>query len=146
MHRFFSTSLNCARSASMVRFAFVAMRAVVLQESATVYHKREIALSYPFMASGARAAEDPAILAQLAFILASNWDPAGVVRDALEGGATFYTDQGLIIAAMLAADARETEVQRYLRQLEQRVGSVTLHPAEARHAIAVALWHAGRQL
>ncbi len=37
-----------------------------------------------------------------------------------------------------------TEVQRYLRQLEQKVLPVTLHSVEARHAIAVALWRVAR--
>ena len=45
---------------------------------------------------------------------------------------------------MLSAGARETEVQRYLRQLEQKVLPVTLHSVEARHAIAVALWRVAR--
>ena len=98
------------------------------------------------MAFVGRAAEDPTILARLASILASEWDPAGLVRDALQGGPTFYADQAILVAGMLAADAHENEVQRYLRQLEQQVGSSTLHPADERHAIAVALWRAARQL
>ena len=98
------------------------------------------------MAFVGRAAEDPAIIARLASILASDWDPAGIVRAALHGGPSFYADQGLIVAAMLAADAHENEVQRYLRQLEQQAGPTTLHPADERHAIAVALWRAARQL
>lgn len=98
------------------------------------------------MAFVGRAVEDPEILARLASILASDWDPIGVVRDALQGGANFYADQALLVAGMLAADAHENEVQRYLRQLEQMVGSMTLHPAETRHAIAVALWRAARRL
>jgi hypothetical protein len=46
---------------------------------------------------------------------------------------------------MLSADAHENEVQRYLRRLEQQAGP-TLHPAETRHQIAVALWRAARKL
>lgn len=98
------------------------------------------------MAFVGRAAETPQILARLAAILAADWDPAGSVRVALQGGPTFYADHALIIAGMLAADAHENEVQRYLRQIEQRAGPITLHPAEVRHAIAVALWRAARQL
>ena len=98
------------------------------------------------MAFVGRAVEDPAILARLAAILQADWDPAGVVREALRGGSTFYDDQALLVAGMLAADAHENEVQRYLRQLEQQAASPTLHPVEARHAIAVALWRAARQL
>ena len=69
-----------------------------------------------------------------------------MVRDALHGGATFYRDQAITVAGMLAAEARETEVQRYLRQLEQQALPTTLHPLEARHAIAVALWRVARGL
>ena len=46
--------------------------------------------------------------------------------------------------SLLSAGARATEVQRYLRQLEQQVLPATLHPNEARHAIATALWRAAR--
>ena len=52
----------------------------------------------------------------------------------------------MIIAGMLSADARDLEVQRYLRQIEQRALPTTLHPIESRHAIAVALWQAARKL
>jgi hypothetical protein len=93
-----------------------------------------------------RAVEDPMIVARIAELLRQTWDPAGVVRDALRGGDDFYHEQAVIVAAMLSADARETEVQRYLRQLEQQVGPATLHPIEARHAIAVAAWRAAREL
>ena len=93
-----------------------------------------------------RAAEDPAVLARIAEILESQWDPAGTVRRQLKGGDEFYREQALLVAGMLAADARETEVQRYLRQLEQQAGPTTLHPAEVRHAIAVAAWRAARGL
>lgn len=93
-----------------------------------------------------RAVEDPVIVAHIAEILRQQWDPANIVRDALRGGDDFYQAQAVIVAAMLAADARETEVQRYLRQLEQQAGPTTLHPIEARHAIAVAAWRAARGL
>jgi len=98
------------------------------------------------MAFVGRAVEDRAIITRLAEILASQWDAAGVVRDALHGGASFYHDQAIVVAGMLSADARETEVQRYLRQLEQQAGPATLHSAEARHAISVSLWRAARRL
>ncbi|HEY4216851.1 MAG TPA: hypothetical protein VGM67_06910 [Gemmatimonadaceae bacterium] len=82
--------------------------------------------------------------AQLTAILASRWDIGGVVKAGHSGGDDFYREQAVIVGGMLSADARETEVQRYLRQLEQQVLPVTLHSAEARHAIAVALWRAAR--
>ncbi len=43
---------------------------------------------------------------------------------------------------MLWADAREVEVQAYLRRLEQQALPATIHPIEARLAIAAALWRA----
>ena len=95
--------------------------------------------------SPARAAEDPEVLERLADILAGEWDPAGAVRDALRGGDGFYREQAIIVAVMVAADARATEVQRYLRQLEQRAAlPATLHANDARHAIALVLWGAAR--
>lgn len=92
-----------------------------------------------------RAPEDSAILDRMATILEREWDPAGVIQQA-SGDATFYRQQAAIIAGMLAADARETEVQGYLRRLELAAGPSTLHPAETRHGIAVALWRAARSL
>jgi endonuclease III len=66
-----------------------------------------------------RAVEDPAIIARIAEILEQQWDPHGVVRDGLRGEPDFYRAQATIVAGMLSADARDTEVQRYLRQLEE---------------------------
>ena len=95
--------------------------------------------------SHGRAAENPQVLTRLADILARAWDPAATVRDALRGGGGFYREQALMIAGMLAADAQATEVQRYLRQLEQQAAlPATLHPNDARHAIALELWEAAR--
>ena len=93
-----------------------------------------------------RAVEDPAIIARIAEILEQQWDPHGAVRDGLRGEPDFYRAQATIVAGMLSADARDTEVQRYLRQLEEEALPATLHPAEVRHAIAVAAWRAARSL
>jgi hypothetical protein len=93
-----------------------------------------------------RAVEDPVIIARIVEILEQQWDPNGVIRDGLRGDADFYRSQAIVVAGMLSANARETEVQRYLRQLEQEALPATLHPAEARHAIAVAAWRAARSL
>jgi|SRR5215208_4895940 len=91
-----------------------------------------------------RAVEDPATVARIADILAREWDPAAVVRDALGGGRDFYREQAVVVAGMLSAGARETEVQRYLRQLEQQALPQTLHPIDVRHGIALTLWRAAR--
>src|SRR5689334_22192720 len=91
-----------------------------------------------------RAVEDPSIVARIAEILAQAWDPNAVVRRALRGGDEFYREHAVVVAGMLSADARETEVQRYLRQLEQQAGPATLHPAEARHEIALTMWRLAR--
>ena len=88
--------------------------------------------------------DDSHITAQLAAILESRWDTGGAVKAGLAGDSDFYSEQAVIVGGMLAAGARETEVQRYLRQLEQKVLPVTLHSVEARHAIAVALWRVAR--
>ena len=92
------------------------------------------------------ALNDPILVARIAEILQIRWDPTGAVRDALGGGDSFYRDQAIVVTGMLAAEARDTEVQRYLRQVEQQALPATLHPMEARHAIAVALWRAARGL
>ena len=93
-----------------------------------------------------RAVEDPLIVASIAAILEQQWDLGAAVRTGLQGGRDFYRDHAMVVAGMLSANARETEVQRYLRQLEQQALPVTLHSNEARHAIAVAAWRAARQL
>jgi len=87
-----------------------------------------------------RAVEDPAIVDRIAAILATEWDTAGTIRDALRGSPEFNREHANTVAGMLSADARDTEVLRYLRQLEQQAAPTTLHPAEARHQIAVTLW------
>jgi hypothetical protein len=92
------------------------------------------------------AVADAAILARIAAILEHRWDPGGAVRDGLSGGSTFYQEQALIVAGMLGAEARDTEVQRYLRQLEQRALPTTAHSMEARHELAVTLWRVARGL
>ena len=92
------------------------------------------------------ALNDPEVLGRITEILRTQWDPAGAVRDALGGGESFHREQAIVVTGMLAAEARETEVQRYLRQVEQQALPATLHPMEARHAIAVALWRAARGL
>ena len=91
-----------------------------------------------------RAVDNPATLAAVATLLAREWDPEGRIRDAADGGEGWYEEQALTVTAMLAADARETEIQRYLRQLEQQVLGESLHPFEARRAIAEAAWRAVR--
>lgn len=87
-----------------------------------------------------RAAEDPAMVARMGALLAREWDPHGVIRDAAAGGLDYYREPALTIVAMLAADARETEIQRYLRQVEQAALGESLHSFEARRAIAVTAW------
>jgi hypothetical protein len=98
------------------------------------------------MSNSGRVDDDPRTTTQLMAILASRWDIGGAVRTGHSGGGDFYREQAVIVGGMLSAGARETEVQRYLRQLEQQVLPVTLHSVEARHAIAVALWRVARGL
>lgn len=93
-----------------------------------------------------RVAEDREVVARIAAILEQRWDPDAAVQRALGAGNDFYRDEAVTVASMIAADARVTEVQGYLRQLEQGALSVSLHPAEERHAIASAVWHIARGL
>ena len=41
---------------------------------------------------------------------------------------------------MVAADAEQTEVARYLRQVEQQLLGSSLHPFHSRYAVSVAVW------
>ena len=93
-----------------------------------------------------RAVEDPIIIARLTELLEQRWDAAGTLRAALGRGSDFYREHAVVIAGMLSANARETEVQRYLREIEQQTLPKTLHPAHARHEIAVAAWRIARSL
>ena len=92
-----------------------------------------------------RAAEDPSVVAHVAHLLSSLRDPKRAARDALGANPNFYQEHALVIAGMVSADARDTEVQRYLRQLEQRALPVTLYATDERHAIAVAVYLAARE-
>lgn len=87
-----------------------------------------------------RAAEDPRLVARMSELLVREWDPTGVICNAAAGGPDYYREQALTIVAMLAADARETEIQRYLRQMEQAALGDSLHSFEARRAIAETAW------
>ena len=69
-----------------------------------------------------------------------------MIQQASGGDTAFYREQAAIIAGMLAAGARETEVQGYLRRLELAAGPTTLQPAAMRRQIAVALWRAAPSL
>jgi len=91
-----------------------------------------------------RAAESVAIRTAVTGVLATQWDPAGEIRAAASGGEAYYADHALTLAAMLAADARTPEIQRYLRQVEQDALGESLHPFDARRGIAEAVWRAVR--
>src|SRR5687768_9484567 len=91
-----------------------------------------------------RAAESFAIRTAVAGVLAEQWDPAGEIRAAAGGGEAYYADHAMTLAAMLAADARTQEVQRYLRQVEQDVLGASLHPFDTRRGVAEAVWRVVR--
>ena len=91
-----------------------------------------------------RAAESLEIRTAVAAVLSAQWDPAGEIRAAAEGGEAYYAEHALTLAGMLAADARTQEVQRYLRQVEQEVLGASLHPFEVRRVIAEAVWRVVR--
>jgi hypothetical protein len=93
-----------------------------------------------------RASEQPEIIARMRELLEREWDPAGRIKAAARGGPEYYQEQATALVAMLAADARETEVQRYLRQLEQAALGESLHPFEVRRHIAEAAWRLVHEL
>ena len=93
-----------------------------------------------------RADADPLILARLETLLRDEWDPYGELRDAALADDAFYREHALTVTAMLAADALDTEVQRYLRVTEQSLLGRSLHPYEVRRAVAVTAWHLVRGL
>jgi hypothetical protein len=92
-----------------------------------------------------RADANPAIIDAVAAILARQWDPDGEIARAADAGTTWYAEHALTVVAMLAADAQATEIQRYLRQVEQQVLGPSLHPFELRREIAETIWRAVRE-
>lgn len=93
-----------------------------------------------------RASQEPEIVARVREILAAEWDPSRQIRSAVGAGPEYYQEQAVIVVAMLAAAARESEVQGYLRQQEQAALGSSLHPFDARRRIAEAAWRAVRSL
>jgi hypothetical protein len=87
-----------------------------------------------------RAAEDPAVVQEVAAVLRTHWDPDGVLVRAGGDDIDFYTTHALALAGMVAADAEQPEVARYLRQVEQRLLGSSLHPFKSRYAVSVAVW------
>jgi len=93
-----------------------------------------------------RAPEHPEIVARMRELLATEWDPVGVIRNGAGGASDVHAEHAMVIVGMLAAAARETEVQRYLRQVEQQALGRTLHPFDVRRRIAETAWRIVRGL
>jgi hypothetical protein len=87
-----------------------------------------------------RAAQDPAVVQEVATVLRTRWDPDGALARAAGGNNDFYTTHALALAGMVAADAEQPEVARYLRQVEQRLLGSSLHAFKSRYAVSVAVW------
>ena len=87
-----------------------------------------------------RAAEIPAGVQEVAAVLRTRWDLDGVLLRAAGGDAEFYSAHALALTGMVAADAEQPEVARYLRQVEQRLLGASLHPFKSRYAVSVAVW------
>jgi hypothetical protein len=87
-----------------------------------------------------RAAEDPAVVQGVATVLRTRWDPDGALLRAAGEGDEFYSAHAVALTAMVAADAEQPEVARYLRQLERRLLGAPLHPFKLRYAVSVAVW------
>ncbi len=93
-----------------------------------------------------RALEHPEIIARVRDLLAYEWDTAGEIRAAVDGGTDYYDTLAVTVVGMLAAAATEPEVQRYLREQEQAALGQSLHPFEVRREIAEAAWRTVRGL
>jgi hypothetical protein len=87
-----------------------------------------------------RAAEDPAVVREVAAVLRTQWDPDGALLRAARGDTDFYSTHALALTSMVAADGEQSEVARYLRQVEQRLLGSSLHPFKSRYAVSVAVW------
>lgn len=87
-----------------------------------------------------RAAEDPAVVREVATVLRTRWDPAGALLRAAHGETDFYSVHALALTSMVAAAGEQPEVARYLRQVEQRLLGSSLHPFKLRYAISVTVW------
>ena len=87
-----------------------------------------------------RACEDPAVLLEVAAVLRTRWDPEGALLLAAGNAADFYSAHALALTGMVAADAEQPEVARYLRQAEQRLLGSSLHPFKSRYAVSLAVW------
>jgi hypothetical protein len=93
-----------------------------------------------------RALEHPEIVARVRELLMKEWDPDGVLRDAVLGEAGYYDEVAVTVVGMLAAAAAPPEVQRYLREQEHAALGASLHPFAVRQRIAHAAWRAVRSL
>jgi hypothetical protein len=87
-----------------------------------------------------QAAQDPAVVQEVATVLRTRWDPDGALGRAAGGDNDFYTAHALALAGMVAADAEQPEVARYLRQVEQQLRGSSLHSFKSRYAVSVAVW------
>ena len=87
-----------------------------------------------------RAIEDPTVVQEVATVLRTHWDPDGTLGRAAGSDADFYTTHAIALAGMVAADAEQPEVARYLRQVEQQLRGSSLHSFKSRYSVSVAVW------
>ena len=87
-----------------------------------------------------RAAEDPAVVQEVAAVLRARWDPDGALLRAAADDTDFYSAHAVALTGMVAADAEQPEVARYLRQVEQQLLGASLHPFKSRYAVSTAVW------
>jgi hypothetical protein len=90
-----------------------------------------------------RAAFDPAIVATIAGVLRTQWDPDGALGRAASASTstdhslpTTYEEFALAIAGLLAAGGSEAEVSRYLRLEEERLLGAARAPVAIPYAPA----------
>jgi hypothetical protein len=98
-----------------------------------------------------RAAFDPRIVAEIARVLRTVWDPDGVLglaastaaaKDSVEPGT--HEEFALTIAGILGAGGSEAEVCGYLRREEERLTGAARSTGQLRWDIAQDAWRAVR--
>lgn len=86
----------------------------------------------------ARAAADPKVIAEVARLLAANWDPKGEFT--APDGERAIESHARAVVGILGTGQNEAAVMGYLRYSEAQALGVARSTGEGRNAIAKAAW------
>ena len=86
----------------------------------------------------ARAAADPKVIAEVARLLAANWDPNGEFT--APDGEREIESHARAVVGILGTGQNEAAVMGYLRYSEEQALGVAQSTGEGRNAIAKAAW------